>query len=180
MTIKYIRHPDITREDNDWCDKEAEKQFHSLENDDVAGEEECSFDISKLFPYALTVIKTDDKIIGYTYILPTTNDLMQRFINGTLNEKKVIQEINKNIRYNNCDAAYLAGAVISEEYQNKGYAVRATIDTLLSMDSERGMKIRDIYIWPFTDAMHNMIGKAQTFAERYDRKLHVFESENNS
>jgi hypothetical protein len=174
MTIKYVRHPDLTREDDIWCDIKAEEYFHTSEDPNQARLEDCSFEISKKFPYTWTVIKDGDKLIGYTYILPATNKIMRKFAKGQLTENQLVKIINKKIKYSNCDAAYLAGAVVIEEYQNKGYAIKATIDTLLNMDKERGMKLKDLYIWPFTDAMNSMIDKAKRLAEKDGRTLHVY------
>jgi hypothetical protein len=174
MTIKYFRHPELTLEDDIWCDEQAEKHFHTAEDPNQATAEDCSFEISKRFPYAWTVLKGDDKMVGYTYILPATNELMKKFAKGQLTEKQVIQNINDVVRYDNCDAAYLAGAVIVEEHQKNGWAVRATIDTLRHMDEERGAKIKDLYIWPFTEAMNNIVEKAKILAEKDGRTLHIY------
>lgn len=174
MTIKYVRHPNLTLEDDIWCDEIAEEQFHTNEDPDQAQMEDCSFDVSKRFPYAWTVIKKDEKNIGYTYILPATKGLMKQFIEGEITENRLIKSINDTVDYHNCDAAYLAGAVIMPEYQNRGYAIKSTIDTLLRMDNDRGMKITDLFIWPFTDAMNGMVDKARIFAKNSGRTLYVF------
>jgi hypothetical protein len=175
MAIRYIRHPNITLEDDLWCDEQAEIFANMDEklNETFADDEDLSLEITKRFPYTFTVVKDNDKRIGYTYILPATNDLMNKFSKKELTEGEVVKIINDRIRYNNCDAAYLAGAVFIKQYQNKGHAVRATLDTLIHMDKERGMKIKDLYIWPLTDSMHNIIDKAKRFAEKQGRILHV-------
>ena len=175
MTIRYIRHPNLTQADDEWCDAIAEENFHTSEDPDQAGAEDCSFEVSKRFPYAWTVIKDDEKIIGYTYILPARREMMEDFVGRNITENGLVKMINEEVTYSNCDAAYLAGAVIDKEYQNKGYAIRATIDTLVNMDKERGMKIKDLFIWPFTDSMRNMVHKAQRLAARDGRTLHIFE-----
>jgi len=174
MTIKYFRHPELTLEDDIWCNEQADKIFDMSNDPNQMDLEDASFEITKLFPYAWTVIKDDNRIVGYTYILPTTNNLMKKFVSEEITEKQMSQIINTEIRYNNCDAIYLAGAFFIEEYQNKGLAIRSTIDTIRHMDKERGLKIKDLYIWPFTEAMINMIEKAKILVEKDNRILHVY------
>jgi hypothetical protein len=177
MTIKYFRHPNLTIEDDIWCDELAGRYFDPKEDKGLATEEESSFEISKRFPYAWTVVKDNDKRIGYTYILPATKELMDKFASGKINEEKAMQHINDKLTYKNCDAAYLAGAVFIEEYKNKGHAIRATIDTLNHMDEERGFKIKDLYVWAYTIDTNKWIEKAKVFAEKNGRTLHVYRSE---
>jgi hypothetical protein len=178
MAIQYVRYPNITPEDDEWCDTQADafENMPGYVEEEVADTEDFTSENYKKFPYAFTIVKQDNKRIGYTYILPATKELMDKFVDGKITENQLVKTINDSIKYDNCNAAYLAGSMFTKEHQNKGHAVRATIDTLLNMDRESGAKIKDLYIWPFSDAMNNMIDKARTFAERDGRKLHVYKS----
>ena len=173
MTIKFIRHQMLTLKDDEWCDIIAEKYFHASEDPRQATAEECSFDISKMFPYAWTLIKDRKKRVGYTYILPATYELMQQFLEDKLTECQAMQAINERIRYENCDAAYLAGAVIVPEYQRKGLIKAVTNDTLMHMDKASGIKIKDLYVWSLTKDTDSIVEHLRESFDRDGRTLHI-------
>ncbi|HLO60747.1 MAG TPA: hypothetical protein VK179_18495 [Bacteroidales bacterium] len=83
---------------------------------------------------------------AWILVIPTTTDLMEKFINGEINEKQLFDLTPIGIKY---DSLYLCSALVLEEYRHKGITTRFVISALNEMQKEH--PIKSLFVWPFTE-----------------------------
>ena len=79
-------------------------------------------------------------------LIPTTTDLMNKFIHQEINEKELYELTQPNQKY---DAIYLCSALVLEEYRHKGYAKEVTINAINEIAKDHPIKA--LFYWPFTE-----------------------------
>lgn len=95
------------------------------------------------------IIKFKGKIIGSTFMLPCTKELMGKFLSGEISENEMVEEIKLKVNRNNFDAIYLCSSFIKPEFRGKGLSVEARIKTIRKVTSK--MKIKPILFYePYT------------------------------
>ncbi|MBI2044655.1 hypothetical protein HYT23_01215 [Candidatus Pacearchaeota archaeon] len=96
------------------------------------------------------IIKFEGKIIGNTFMLPCTKDLMGRFLSNSINENQLFEEIKKNVNPKKFDAIYLCSSFIKPEFRGKGLSVEARMKTIKRVT--KNLKIKPILFYePYTE-----------------------------
>lgn len=104
-----------------------------------------------------TVIEYNDSKgpVVWILILPTSLDLMNKFIDRNITEKQLLDLTPVNIMY---EALYLCSAMTIPEYRKKGLTKRLTLEAFEKI--RKTHPIQKLFVWPFTkegEALANAI-----------------------
>lgn len=139
---------DIGQEIVDWenCAEMAERYFQTRsDKTQMQITKENAEWLQMHFPTSLNIIKNDNRVIGFSFILLSDDDIMNKFITKKNNEQDIFdafQKQYKNIRMNN---VYLCASVVLESYRNKGLATLGFMKQILLLED-----IHHLYSWPFS------------------------------
>lgn len=78
-------------------------------------------------------------------VIPTTLDLMNKFINKTITEQELLELTPLDTPY---EALYLCSAIVLPEYRNKGIAKKLTLEAIESIRKQHA--IQTLFVWHFT------------------------------
>ncbi|HEX9005858.1 MAG TPA: hypothetical protein VF889_01095 [Bacteroidota bacterium] len=101
--------------------------------------------LARLHPATLTQQSDENGPVAWILVFPTTRELMDKFVEGTLSERNLLAETPFDVAYT---ALYLCSALVLPEYRRKGLARRLTIDAVRSI--QRTYPIEVLFFWPFT------------------------------
>ena len=141
---------ELTSEDIDESSELAERFFNMASKPDEipASEENKKFILEKI-PDCDNVIKSDGKIIEFTFVVPCNKSIMNRFLSNDLTEKELFEEVKLKINYDNFDTIYLCSSFIEKGYRGRGLAVKGRIMSIKTRIGNR--KINPIlFSWPQT------------------------------
>ncbi len=105
---------------------------------------------NKNIPDCANAIKDNNKIVGFTFIIPSTKRLMEDFISKRITENQMFEQIKKKVNYGNFEAIYLCSAFIKPEYRKKGMAFEAFIKSIKKITCKRKVK-PILFYWKFTE-----------------------------
>ena len=126
--------------------------------------EEVIEKLHSIHPATLSDKDFGDGPVLWILLIPTTTDLMNKFIHQEINEKELYELTEPNQRY---DAVYLCSALVLEEYCHKGYAQEITIQAIEEIRKQHTIKA--LYYWPFTEGgLHT----AQAIAKKLNLPLY--------
>ena len=78
----------------------------------------------------LNIIRDNNEIIGYTFLLPCNKKLMQDFISKKINEAELFKKIKKLDFKKYPETIYLCASILKEEFRGKGLSTIAAIKTI--------------------------------------------------
>lgn len=84
--------------------------------------------------------------ILWILLIPTSLELMNQFLDGKINERKLFELTNPGMNY---EAVYLCSALVLEEYRNKGYATEVTVEAIRHIQKDH--TIKSLFYWPFSE-----------------------------
>jgi len=76
------------------------------------------------------IIKSNGKLIGYTFLLPCNKKLMLDFISKKINEAELFEGIKKIKIKDIPETIYLCASIIKEEFRGRGLSATAAIKTI--------------------------------------------------
>ncbi len=111
--------------------------------------------LQKLSPAALTYKLEDSNPISWVVIVPTSSDLADKFLNGKITEKLLLDlsEPRKS-----CDALYLCAVFTVPEHRNKGYALEMLKRGIENIPHAE--KVR-LFAWPYSPEGNFLIKKLE-------------------
>ncbi len=83
--------------------------------------------------------------VAWVLVVPTTAEIMNRFIDGEISEKELYDLTPVGISY---DAIYLCSALVLEEYRRKGITKQLALHAIQKIQSVHPIKA--LFVWPFT------------------------------
>ncbi len=83
--------------------------------------------------------------VAWMLVIPTTLELMNRFLKGEISEKELFKLTPLNIAY---EALYLCSALVLEEYRRKGITKRLALEAINNIRKDHPLKA--LFVWPFT------------------------------
>lgn len=83
--------------------------------------------------------------VAWVLVIPTTLDLMNRFLENQISEKELFDLTPLGITY---DALYLCSALVLEEYRRKGIAKKLTSQAIESISKSHPIKA--LFVWAFS------------------------------
>jgi GNAT superfamily N-acetyltransferase len=125
----------------------AEEVFdakHDPEQLDV--NEEVISRFKEIHPATISEYNEGDGPIAWILLLPTTIELMNKFLQHTVTEKELFYQTPIDIKY---EAIYLCSAMVLEEYRQKGIAKRLALEAIKKIRQDH--PIQCLFMWPFTE-----------------------------
>lgn len=104
---------------------------------------------NKLFaihPNCLSELANEDGPIVWVLVVPTTEDVMNRFLQCVISEKELLHKTPIGVAY---DCIYLCSALVLPEFRNKGLAKEVALDALNKIILQHS--ISTLFYWPFTE-----------------------------
>jgi hypothetical protein len=136
----------------DWQEvgKIAEAYFKTHEDPEQAQiTEERAAWIRKEFPECLNLMKSENKVIGVTFVLPCTNELMNQFLSKEINEEDLFVQIQNKMNYDNLETIYLCSAIVIPEFRRKGLALQGTIKSIEKILEKRNIR-PTLFYWAYS------------------------------
>ncbi len=101
--------------------------------------------LQRLHPATLSEYDDGKGPVAWILLIPTSLDLMNRFINKKITENELLDLTKPDSTY---EAIYLCSAMVLEEYRRKGIAKKLTLDAIESIRKKH--PIKSLFVWPFT------------------------------
>lgn len=109
-------------------------------NDDVL------IKLQKIHPSTISEYNEGDGPIAWVLLIPTTEELMNKFLKKDISEKELFEQTPIDSKY---DALYLCSALVLEEYRNKGITKRLTLSAIENI--RKNNPIQSLFVWPFSN-----------------------------
>lgn len=108
-----------------------------------------------LHPESITYKLNDKgKLMGWFGVVPTTIDLMNKFVNGEISENEMFDRTDKQV---NPEALYLGGVVVLPEYRNRGIATELLKESIIKF-RKINPNIK-LFYWAFSEEGKKLAGK---------------------
>ena len=101
--------------------------------------------LQKIHPSTMSEFDDGNGPVLWILVIPTTSDLMHRFINKEISEKELFEQTPLDIQY---DGLYLCSAMVLEEYRGKGLAKKLTLDAIENI--RKAHPIKTLFVWAFS------------------------------
>ena len=98
-----------------------------------------------MHPATRSEVTNEDGPILWLLLIPTTENIMKRFLAEDLSEKQLFDETKVGIHY---DAIYLCSAAVLPEFRHKGIAKKTCIEAINSIRKDH--MIKSLFYWPFS------------------------------
>ncbi|AKM84183.1 TPA: hypothetical protein DCZ46_04090 [Candidatus Campbellbacteria bacterium] len=144
----------------------AESIFKSAEDpNQMPINEESRKKLKKLSDDSL-LYKIDEKenLISWVVTIPTSTEIMDKFLAKEINEKELFEQTKPNTEY---DALYLCAIVTAPEYRNKGYAKEMTLEAISRFEKTKDLKV---FAWPTSKEGLNL---ARNLEKETGRKIYL-------
>jgi len=101
--------------------------------------------LAALHPATMSEYATEDGPVAWILIIPTTTEIMQRFVNAEIGEKQLLHETPTGGSY---EAVYLCSAAVLPEYRRQGVALKLSMDAINAMRKDHPVKA--LFTWSFS------------------------------
>ena len=117
-------------------------------------DEDVIHHLIKLHPAAVTELDYSEGPVVWILLIPTTEDIMQDFLQHKINEQDIL---NKTTPGGNYNAVYLCSAMVLPEHQQSGLATSLTLQAIKEIQQTNSIKC--LFYWPFTEAGEKLAEK---------------------
>jgi len=107
--------------------------------------EEVIEQLKKIHPATVSEYNDGNGPVAWIILLPTTLDLMNRFLENKITEKELYSLTPLNVLY---EALYLCSALVLKEFRRKGIAKHLTLKAIEHISHDHPLK--SLFIWPFS------------------------------
>jgi hypothetical protein len=83
--------------------------------------------------------------VAWVLLIPTTLELMHRFLGGSISEKQLFELTDPGMAY---EAVYLCSALVLDEYRRKGIVKRLACEGIEAI--RKGHTLKALFVWPFS------------------------------
>ena len=101
--------------------------------------------LRKIHPATVSEFSDENGPVAWLLIIPTTLDLMNRFLLKEISEKELFELTPPDSTY---EALYLCSGLVLEEYRRKGIIKRLALNTIENMRKDN--PIQALFSWAFT------------------------------
>lgn len=101
--------------------------------------------LEKMHPSTISEEIDGNGPVAWVLVIPTTMELMNRFLEGNISEKELFILTPLNASY---EALYLCSALVLEEYRRKGITKRLALAAINKIREDHPLKA--LFVWPFT------------------------------
>jgi len=109
-------------------------------------------------------INEKENLIAWVVTIPTSTEIMNKFLSKEINEKELFEQTKPNTEY---DALYLCAIVTAPEYRNKGYAKEMTLEAINRFEKTKDLKV---FAWPTSK---EGLGLLTTLEKETARKIYL-------
>jgi ribosomal protein S18 acetylase RimI-like enzyme len=123
------------------------EEFFETKNDpaQISVNEEVMKRLRKIHPSSLSEHDDGNGPVAWVLLIPTTSDLMNRFIAKQITEKELLEQTPVGGTY---DAIYLCSALVLPEQRRKGLARQLTSDAIRAI--ARDHPVKQLFYWAFS------------------------------
>ena len=123
------------------------EEFFDAKNDSaqISVDRQTMKRLAKIHPATMTERSTSKGPIVWVLLLPTTLDLMARFISNKITERRLLRLTPLHGRY---DAVYLCSALVLPEHRDKGLATRVAVKAVKAIKKDH--PIQFLFYWAFS------------------------------
>jgi ribosomal protein S18 acetylase RimI-like enzyme len=124
------------------------EEFFDMRNDpaQLSVNEEVMTQLKAIHPATLSEEANDDGPVAWILVIPTTVDLMERFVREEVSEADLYRETHPGQKFG---AVYLCSALVLPEFRRKGLARKMTLAAIRNLQED--FPIRALYTWAFSD-----------------------------
>jgi hypothetical protein len=101
--------------------------------------------LKEIHPATVSEFDNGNGPVAWVLVIPTTFDLMNRFLDKKISEKELFELTPLNTAY---DALYLCSALVLEEYRRKGITKRLALNAI--EDIRKNHPLKALFVWAFT------------------------------
>jgi GNAT superfamily N-acetyltransferase len=101
--------------------------------------------LQQLHPSTVSEYNDGNGPVAWVLLIPTTSDLMHRFLKNEISEKELFNQTPLNTNY---EALYLCSAMVLEEYRRKGIAKRLSLSAIENIRKQHPLKA--LFVWAFS------------------------------
>lgn len=101
--------------------------------------------LGRIHPATLSEYAVEDGPVVWILLIPTTIDLMNRFVAEEISEKELLDQTPLDIKY---EAIYLCSALVLPEYRRKGLATKTGMEAIKQIRADHPIKY--LFTWNFS------------------------------
>jgi predicted GNAT family acetyltransferase len=101
--------------------------------------------LKKIHPATISEYNEGNGPCAWALLIPTTFDLMNRFLSGEISEKELYELTPVDTTY---DAIYLCSALVLNEYRRKGITKNLALKAIQEMRQKH--PLRAAFVWAFS------------------------------
>lgn len=101
--------------------------------------------LHQLHPLTLSDYSDENGPVVWLLVIPTTMEIMHRFLNKEITENELFELTPVGIKY---EALYLCSALVLEEYRRKGITQQLLLEAIEAIKQDHPLKC--LFVWPFT------------------------------
>jgi GNAT superfamily N-acetyltransferase len=122
-------------------------EFFAAKNDpdQISVTPEVMERLRQLHPATMGERGDGDEPVAWVLVIPTTNELMKRFIEKEINEKELLDATPIGGKYN---AIYLCSALVLPEFRGKGIAKHLLCSAIAAIRKDH--PIASLFYWAFS------------------------------
>ncbi len=98
--------------------------------------------LQRLHPATVSEYDDGNGPVAWVLLIPTTLDLMNKFLENKISEKELFELTSPGISY---EALYLCSAMVLDEYRRKGIAKWLTLHAIEKIRNEHPLKA--LFVW---------------------------------
>jgi GNAT superfamily N-acetyltransferase len=98
-----------------------------------------------MHPSTLSEYNEGNGPCAWVLLIPTTLDLMHRFVSGEITEKELYEQTPLDVSY---DAIYLCSALVLDEYRRKGITKELALNAITEIREKHPLKTA--FVWAFS------------------------------
>jgi hypothetical protein len=101
--------------------------------------------LHKIHPSTVSEYDDGNGPVAWVLLIPTTLELMNRFLENKITEKELFELTPLNTKY---EALYLCSALVLEEYRRKGIVKKLASDAIKIIRKDHPLK--SLFVWAFS------------------------------
>lgn len=101
--------------------------------------------LHQLHPATVSAFDDGNGPVAWVLLIPTTIDLMNRFLENQITEKELFDLTPLNLEY---DAIYLCSALVLEEFRRKGITKQLALAAIENIRKDHPLKAA--FVWAFS------------------------------
>lgn len=122
-------------------------EFFETKNDSsqLSITEEVMKQLRSIHPATMGEKQNDDGPIAWTIVIPTTRNVKELFLSGSINEEELLKQTLTETTFT---SIYLCSALTLPEFRGKGIVKELVCNSIRAIQKEH--HIKDLYVWSFS------------------------------